>query len=138
MTKANRFSRLAIGAAAAALLAVPLAAAPRMTPQQELDKLLAGRVAGKPVNCIDPRSNTETHIIDKTAIVYGSGRTIYVQRPTGAESLSGDPILVTVLHGSGQLCNIDIVQLHDRSTGFNRGFVGLNQFVPYTKVALRD
>jgi hypothetical protein len=32
------------------------------------------------------------------------------------------------------------VRLHDRSGGWYRGFVGLNQFVPYTRerTALRD
>lgn len=137
MTTKALFSGFLLGAATM-MLATPLAAAPRLTPQQELDKMLAGRVAGKPVNCIDPRTNSETRIIDKTAIVYGSGRTIYVQRPNGASWLTGDPILVTVLRGTGQLCRIDVVQLHDRSGGWNRGWVGLNEFVPYTKVALRD
>lgn len=138
MTKASLFSRAAIAGAAAAMLAAPLLAAPRQTPQQELDKLLAGRVAGKPVDCIDPRLNTETHVIDKTAIVYGSGRTIYVQKPDGADWLRDDDILVTELRGTGQLCRIDVVRLHDRSGFWNRGWVGLNQFVPYTKVAARD
>jgi hypothetical protein len=138
MIKANLFAKAIIATTALALAGGPLAAAPRMTPQQELDKALKGRVAGKPVNCIDPRSNDQTRIIDKTAIVYGSGRTIYVQRPNGAESLTGDPILVTTLRGTNQLCSIEVVQLLDRSTRFNRGFVTLNSFVPYTRVATRD
>jgi len=140
MTMPTLFPRLAAGVAAASLVLAPLAAsamarAPRLTAQQELDKMLAGRVAGKPVACIDPRFNSETRIIEKTAIVYGSGRTIYVQRPNGAEWLTGDPIMVTVLRGTGELCRIDVVRLHDRSGGWSRGWVGLNDFVPYTKVA---
>jgi hypothetical protein len=138
MKTANLFTRIFAGSAAAAVLAAPLLAAPRLTAQQELDKALAGRVAGKPVKCIDPRWNDSTQIIDKTAIVYGSGRTIYVQRPVGAESLSDNDILVTRLWGNGQLCDIDTISLIDRSGGFYRGFVGLNEFVPYTRVPVRD
>ncbi len=138
MTKLTLFSHALLGASAAALLATPLGAAPRLTPQQELDKLLVGRVAGKPVDCIDPRLNTESHVIDKTAIVYGSGRTIYVQKPDGAEWLRDGDVLVTELRGTGQLCRIDVVRLHDRNGLWNRGWVSLNQFVPYTRVAKRD
>jgi hypothetical protein len=32
-----------------------------------------------------------------------------------------------------QLCAIDTVQLRDRTSGFWRGFVGLDKFIPYTK-----
>jgi hypothetical protein len=122
-------------------IASPALAAPRLTGEAQLSKILAGRVAGKPVNCIDPRFNSQTQIVDKTAIVYGWGRTVYVQRPDNADALDDDDVLVTTLHGgTGQLCSIDIVRLHDRSGGWYRGFVGLKQFVPYTRerTALRD
>lgn len=122
-------SALATGAA----LASPAAAGPRLAPEAELARLLAGRTAGAPVDCIDPRLNSETRVIDHTAIVYGSGRTIYVQRPNNAQALDRDDVLVTRLTGSGQLCSIDVVHLHDRSGGWQRGFVSLNRFVPYTR-----
>ena len=76
-----------------------------------------------------------SRVIDKTAIVYGSGSTIYVQRPrSGADTLDSSDILVTQLTTS-QLCSIDTVQLRDRNGYFWRGFVGLDKFVPYTKPA---
>jgi len=124
---------LILALAALAAPAAPTLAAPRLAPEAQLAKLLEGRVAGKPVNCIDPRVNSDTQIIDKTAIVYGSGRTIYVQRPDNARALDDDDILVTTLRGTGQLCDLDIVHLHERGGGFYRGFVGLNRFVPYTR-----
>ena len=123
--------------AAAATLAVPMAAEARQTPQEKLDKLLAGRVAGKPVDCIDTLINRDSTVIDKTAIVYGSGRTIYVNRPKYPESLNDDDVLVTRLTSS-RLCSVDTVSLHDRTGGWYRGFVGLSEFVPYTKVATAD
>jgi hypothetical protein len=106
----------------------------RLTPQQQLDKLLAGRVAGKPVNCISLFDSNDTQIIDGIAIVYGSGRTIYVNRPTNARSLDSDDILITKITGSSQLCQLDVVDLRDRTSHAYSGFVGLNDFVPYTRV----
>jgi hypothetical protein len=76
----------------------------------------------------------DQRVIDKTAIVYGGGRTIYVNRPTNADSLNDDDILVSDIHGS-QVCDLDVVRLHDRSGFWFTGFVGLQQFVPYTRVA---
>jgi hypothetical protein len=111
-------------------------ARPRLSPEAKLAKMLDGRVAGQPQDCIYLPSVHGTRIIDKTAIVYESGRTLWVNRPrSGASSLDDDDILVTDLHGSGsQLCSIDIVRLHDRTSHFYSGFVGLGEFVPYRKV----
>lgn len=129
MKKTALFS-LAIMAAA---LAGPAGAAPRLDPEARLAKILEGRVAGKPVDCINPQVNTETQIVDHTAIVYGWGNTVYLQRPVNAQDLRDDDMLVTYLHGTGQLCSIDVVHLRDRNGGWNRGFVSLNKFVPYTR-----
>ncbi|WP_298164306.1 hypothetical protein [Novosphingobium sp.] len=136
-------TKLGFVVAAGALLLAGAAAdaRPRLTGEEQLAKLLDGRVAGKPVNCINLPNVQSSRVIDKTAIVYGSGSTLYVQRPkSGASSLNSDDILVTQLVSS-QLCNIDVVQLRDRNGLFWRGFVSLDQFVPYSrpaKVALAD
>ena len=123
---------------AAALLAVPASQArPRLSPDQQLDHLLAGRQAGEPVNCISLLDSQDTRVIDRTAIVYGSGRTIWVNRPDNARALDSDDVLVTRLHTS-QLCSLDTVHLRDRSAHFMTGFVNLNKFVPYRKVALSN
>lgn len=105
----------------------------RLTPEQRLEKITAGRVAGKPVNCIYLRDIRSTEIIDKTAIAYTANNgTVYVNRPSGASFLDDDDILVTKTFGS-QLCSIDIVQLVDRGTRFPSGSLGLSEFVPYPK-----
>ena len=121
-------------------LSVAADARPRIAPEAKLAKMLDGRVAGEPQDCIFLPSIRGTRIIDKTAIVYEAGRTLWVNRPrSGAESLDDDDILVTNLHGGGSsLCSIDIVELHDRYGQFYSGFVGLGEFVPYKKVALRN
>jgi hypothetical protein len=118
----------------ASLIAAPAVAAPRDTPEVQLQKLLAGRTAGKPVDCISLLPSNSSQIIKGKAIVYRVGAKLYVNEPrSGAESLDDDDILVTKVFGS-QLCSIDTVNLVDRSSRFQRGFVILGKFVPWTKV----
>ena len=126
---------LFLAAALTATALAPAGAAPRLTPDQQLAKALEGRVAGQPVSCIDPRIQTSTRVINGKAILYGSGRTIYVQQPANAETLRDDDVLLTDLRGTSQLCDIDVVRLLDRNGLWFRGIVNLIKFVPYTKVA---
>lgn len=127
---------LAGALAIASVLAMPAAnARTEQTGEEKLAKLLKGREAGEPVNCISLSQSRNSTVIDKTAIVYRIGGTLYVNRPKNAEQLDDDDILVTRTSGS-QLCRLDAVQLHDRYAGnMWNGFVGLEEFVPYRKVA---
>ena len=131
--------RFAIATAAAlAALTLPGAATADQKPypkgEAELAKMLEGRVAGKPVKCVSSSSLGQSTVIDKTAIVYRVGSKLYVNRPRGgADQLSDDEILVTKVYGS-QLCNIDKIDLVDRTSQMWSGFVVLGDFVPYTKV----
>lgn len=124
--------------AAALISAPPALARTKLTGEEKLAKLLEGREPGKPVSCLPLWETRNSQVIDKTAIVYGRGNTIYVNRPTNADRLDDRDILVTDLR-TNQLCNVDTVQLRDRGPGFFwRGFVGLQEFVPYRKVASAD
>lgn len=124
-------------AAALALLALPAAALAQdsSSGEEKLAKLLDGRVAGKPVQCVNLATLGSSEIIDGTAIVYRTaGSRIYVNRPRGnARDLDNDHILVTKTSGS-QLCNIDSVDLVDRGSRTWTGFVRLGDFVPYDRV----
>ncbi len=125
---------LILAAASALVAPAAISAKPRLTPEQRLDKMLEGRVAGKPVSCISLMNSRDMEVLDKTAIVYNSGSVIYVNRTTRPEDLDSDDVLVVKVHGS-QLCRMDILQQHDRSGGWYNGFVGLEDFVPYRRVA---
>jgi hypothetical protein len=117
---------------AAAAIATPALARSRDNPDVQLQKLLDGRVAGKPTDCIMLRNVISSQIIDKTAIVYRVGSTLYVNQPrSGADSLERDDVLLTKTFSS-DLCSTDTVQLLDWGTHFPRGFVFLGKFVPYT------
>ncbi|MFN3516960.1 MAG: hypothetical protein ACK4YM_07345 [Novosphingobium sp.] len=125
---------LAIAAAAVMLGGATVQAKPKLTPQQQFEKLLEGREAGEPVSCIPQFETRDMQILDKTAIVYGRGNTIWVNVPQNAEHLDDDDILLTKTNGS-QLCDLDIVQTLDRTSRMPNGFLSLGKFVPYKKVA---
>jgi hypothetical protein len=105
--------------------------------QQELDKALAGRVAGAPVNCLPHYSSDNMQIIDDWTILFKDGRTVYLQNPRGGCPGIGSRrnVLVTRLVGSTQLCNGDINHLVDPVSGIGGGSCVFSQFVPYTRPA---
>jgi hypothetical protein len=123
---------VAVFAALTGLATAPALAKEKLTGEAKLAKILDGREAGKPVNCLPLGQAQSTQVIDKTAIVYKYGSTFYVNRPANPESLDDDDIMVT-RQTSGQLCRLDSVQLRDRSSFFYSGFVALQDFVPYRK-----
>ena len=119
--------------AAASVLAAPAAAGPRLTGEAKLAKMLEGRSAGAPVDCIDLSLVQSSQIIDGTAIVYESGRTLYVNRPrAGAESLDRSDTMV-LKPFDHRLCRVDTVQMFEQGARFYKGSVFLGDFVPYRK-----
>ncbi len=119
---------------ALAVTAIPAQSGPRQTPEEQLEHALRGRVAGEPVDCVNLRSIRNSRVIERTAILFDAGGTIYVNRPrSGAESLSSWDAQVTRPTGS-QLCSIDTIRMVDPTTGFFRGSVFLGEFVPYRRV----
>lgn len=111
-----------------------LEARTRLTTEQELAKLIDGREAGPPVDCISLSDTHDMVVLDKTAIVYRTGSVVYVNRPQNPEQLRSDDIMVTHPTGS-QFCRLDIVNTVDRTAHFSTGFISLGQFVPYRKIA---
>lgn len=121
-------SILALSLASAAPAAAPAA------PEAEIGEALAGRAAGKPVDCLDLARIRSSRIIDRTAILYETDDgTLYLNRPaTGADQLRRGLTLVTDTH-TPQLCSVDTVRLMDLSSHIDSGWVGLGKFVPYAK-----
>jgi hypothetical protein len=135
--KSKFIAAATLAIASVGLAATPASAAksrPKLTGEAQLAKLLEGRTAGEPVSCLPSGLSSDSRVIDGTAIVYRSGSTLYVNRPTNASSLDDDDILVTRL-STGRPCRLDMVNLVDRTSRFQTGFVSLQDFVPYRKVA---
>lgn len=114
--------------------AVQAKSKPRLTGEAALAKMLEGREAGDPVNCLPYSAGDSVRVINKTAIVYGHGATIWVNRPANADSLHDGDILVRSSH-TAQVCNLDIVHLMDQTSKMETGTVGLGQFVPWRKAS---
>lgn len=107
--------------------------------EAQLERALAGRVAGEPVRCIHLRPSTQSTVIDRTAILFRVGGTIYVNRPrAGVEALDrGDTLVNRQFGGTSQLCSIDTMRTVDLRTGTMTGIVFLGEFVPYRRVSSR-
>ena len=130
-----RKSVFLIPMAIAAMIPASVATAQQTGGEAELQKMLAGRVAGAPVSCVGLRQLGSSEIIDGTAIVYRTnGSRLYINRPqSGASFLESDDILVTRTIGA-QLCKSDAVDMIDRSSRGPKGFVILGDFIPYDRV----
>jgi hypothetical protein len=102
--------------------------------EKRLAKLLEGRVAGEPVRCIRSLPNQRFQTIDKTAYVYGSGNTIYVQRTRDPEAIDDSDALVSRRFNASELCRLDVMTTIDPFLGFFTGAVFFEDFVPYTRV----
>ncbi len=102
--------------------------------EKRLAEMLEGRVAGEPQRCIRIRLNNRLRVIDDTAYVYGSGRTIYVQRTRNPGDIDRDDILISRQFNASQLCRLDVVTTADRLAGFFTGAVFFEDFIPYTRV----
>ena len=123
----------------AAILAAPASARVSMKErgEAELAKLLKDYVPGEKVRCVRTSDITNQTVIDGTAIVYfGLGGKAWVNRPSGAEFLREDNILITKPFG-GENCRLDIVNQTDRFTRMRGAAIGLNDFTLYTKVRKR-
>ncbi|MFN2099023.1 hypothetical protein [Altererythrobacter sp. MF3-039] len=125
----------ALGFAASPALAGEDAEPEMSKGEQKLAKILEGRVAGEPESCITTFGSGNLRIIDKTALVYERGKTVWVNYTRNPKSLDDDDYMVIRKYGSGsQLCRLDNVTTRDRGGNFFSGVIFLEDFVPYRKV----
>lgn len=102
--------------------------------ERELDKVIAGRVAGPPERCIEISRVNGPQIIDDQTIVYRqSGRRIWVNRlPDACPGLRTDALVVVQPTGS-QLCSTDNFRTLIRYTSIPGAICRFGEFVPYEK-----
>lgn len=131
----KHLATLAIVAAAAGLVAAPLEARARQSGEERLAKMIEGRVPGAPQSCIFTPGNSNFKVIDKTALVYKRGSTVYVNRTANPEDIDDDDILVLKRFSGSQLCRPETITLVDRQTGMFSGVIFLTDFVPYEKAS---
>jgi len=122
-----------------ALLAIAIPAVAAAPPAKEKAKekerdFLAGRVPGKPIRCIDPRSNQGPTVIDDKTILYNvTGRRVYRTGPVGAcPSLRPLTTLIVEIR-SGQLCQNDMFRVLQPGTTIASAYCRFQPFVPYDR-----
>ena len=141
-------SALATASAALFVTAPAIAADPQADPaaenvemtkgEERLARMLEGRVAGEPQNCIRQHPTARMTTIDGTAYVYGSGNTIYVQRTSNPEDIDDNDALVARRFNGTQICRLDVMTTIDPVLGFFTGAVFFEDFIPYTRVDSDD
>lgn len=109
-------------------------ATPMTKGEKRLARLLEGREAGEPLRCIRTMPNGRIQTIDKTAYVFGSGTTIYVQRTRNPEQINSRDALITQRFNATQICKLDVVTTTDPVTGIFTGVVFFEDFIPYTQI----
>src|SRR6478735_10928131 len=117
----------------AVLVAMPLASA-RRTPEQELERLLAGRTAGEAQSCIPLRPISDSTTIEGVGVVYEIGATRYLMRfQRGCPQLESNRTLITKSPQS-QRCRGDVADVVTQSPpAIFMGSCIYGDFVPYKK-----
>ena len=103
--------------------------------EARLTQALAGKVAGRPVDCLPTyRSGDLVRVDDNTALFRDGPNRVYRNELHGFCNGLGDDsnTLVTTSH-SGRLCRGDIARVVDLPSGMTVGSCVIGDFVPYTR-----
>jgi len=125
---------LILAGATLALTGAAASAKPSHAERAEADlaRMLEGRVAGEPQNCISAFDSNRIRVIEHLGIVYDNGGTIWVARAKDPRVL-GHWDMPIFQRYSSQLCTTDVIRTVDRSDGHFTGALFLHDFVPYTR-----
>jgi len=107
------------------------------TPQAEahLQKVLSGKVPGRPVSCLPDYRSDNMVVIDDDTILFRDGRTVYRNDFLGGSCSrlsNGNYALLTRRFGGLGLCRGDIAEVKDLANGMTVGSCVMGDFVPYT------
>ena len=122
-----RISILLLAAMPGSCAAPPPVAAPRQLTE------LTGRTAGAPKDCVPIRSSENLRIADdRSTLVYGSGKTIWVNAlgPSCTFGIDDLPIFEPTVSA---YCRGDIVRTVDRYSHIPGPSCVLGSFVPFTR-----
>ena len=98
----------------------------------EVEKALAGRIAGKPQQCLRLSDAQESHSYDG-AILYRVSRNLTFRNDMNGCPVLGDDRIPVVRVFNSEICRGDIVNFADRVTGAEYGGCTFGDFVPYRK-----
>jgi hypothetical protein len=118
------------------LAAAPLAARDKdKDPEAQLAKMLAGRTAGEPVECISLFPSSSSTTIDRTAVVYDQAGKRFVNRFEGGCPMLDSSRIFLTRTTSTRLCRGDVAQVMTQRPSFYVGSCIFAKFTPYSKDA---
>lgn len=127
----HRFAVLPALAVLSSCAAPPLQA---ISPdEQQLSAELAGRVAGRPQNCLPGFRTDDMKAVGENTMVIRDGSTIFLSRTNGSCRSSGARALVIKRVSSSNLCQGDIAQVVDLQSGAFHGSCSFGEFTPYRR-----
>lgn len=106
--------------------------------EQQYQRLLSGKVAGRAQSCLPSYRSNDMVVIDEGTVLFREGsRRVWVNRLEGGCSNlgSGYYALVTRSFGGSGLCRGDIARVMDVSNGITVGSCVIGDFVPYTRAS---
>ena len=102
--------------------------------EAELQQLLAGKIAQRPVTCLPLYRPEDMRVIDDSTIAFRDGPArVYVAHMNGACSglANGTAVLVTHEHGSSAPCRGDIARTVDMSSRMTVGSCVFESIQPF-------
>lgn len=126
---------LVISGALASCTTAPPPMARTAEKQQEYEQLIAGKVAGEPLHCLQSYDMNNMVALDDSTVAYRSfGSRVYINHMQGAcGGLGGSAVMVTHSVAGSQTCRGDIATMLDPYSHITTGSCVFGDFIPYTK-----
>lgn len=133
-----------VAAGATLLMIAPSTAASDQSPtasndgQAALSRLLEGRIAGAPQDCVRLARGTSLYKFEGVGLAYKMGRTVYVNVPYNSEDVDESDSFkkprsfgYSYYKTRDEVCHKDLMMTIDRHGERLTGYLVLNRFVPY-------
>lgn len=120
---AGRLARLAAPLLIAACATTPIAEGPP-------SPLLAGRVTGAPISCLNQRLITDQRVVNDHTILFRAGKWYRNDLRRACNGLDDRKTLI-IRTTTGYTCDGDIASVVDLPSNFSYGFCPLGKFTPY-------
>lgn len=103
--------------------------------QQEFVRLTAGKVPGRPVQCLPNFDMNDMVVIDEGTVAYRlGGNRVYINNLQGAcRGIGRNATMVTRSVGGGENCRGDIIRMIDQGSHMMTGSCAFGEFIPYTR-----
>jgi hypothetical protein len=107
---------------------------PVASPKQQLaaQRILQGKVAGRPMDCISSFTANDMTWLDRSTVAFKRGsKLVYVNHFNGGCDNYGGRYAMVTRQVTSQMCRGDIVQLIDPVAHYPAGSCVFGDFIPY-------